>query len=174
MIKFLKRTGIIIALLIAAAFLSVKLPQIGLWFGIAFFILPVIAVFKPIPKLGLDSKGFSLALFLLVGLPTLTNSQSILKEQKTEYLTARKADNPNAYLAELKKTDQKLWLSELSQDVLLGHHVTCDSTTFLQSVFQMISIVIVNFVYDFFAQLLNHSAISFRKVCGPFFCTIGA
>ena len=115
MINFLKYVGIVFVLFIAAAFLSVKLPQIGLWVGLAFFILPVIAVFKPIPKIGLGSKGFNLALFLLVGLPTLTNSQSILKQQKTEYLAVLKADDPQAYLAELKKSNQQLWLSELSK-----------------------------------------------------------
>jgi len=78
------------------------------------------------PKLGLGSKGFSLALFLLVGLPTLTNSQSILKQQKTEYLAVLKADDPQAYLAELKKSDQKLWLSELSKIDLKAHKVELD------------------------------------------------
>ncbi len=113
MIAFFKATGIIVVLFIATAVIAAVSPQLGIWVGAALLLLPAIALFKPIPKLKLGHRGFSLAVLLLVGLPATIASVGIATDQRESRFAALKESDPTAYLAAIKDFDQKRWLAEL-------------------------------------------------------------
>jgi hypothetical protein len=113
MSTFLKGAGVIALLLLGSALLAAASPQIGLYVSIALLVLPLIALFKPIPSLRLGHRGFSLAVLLIVGLPGTIATVSIIGDKREEQFAALKATDTTAYLEALKTFDQKRWLEEL-------------------------------------------------------------
>ncbi len=113
MITFLKAVGIIILLFFGTAILSAASPQLGLYVAIAFLVVPAIAIIKPIPKLKLGHRGFSLAVILFVGLPATIATTGIVSDQREANFAALKETDPSAYLAALKDYDQSRWIAEL-------------------------------------------------------------
>lgn len=113
MVAFLKAVGIIFLLIIGTAVLSAASPKLGLYVAIAFLVIPAIALFKPIPKLKLGHRGFSLAVLLFVGIPATLATTGIVNDQREAEFSALKESDPQAYLAALKDYDQDRWLSEL-------------------------------------------------------------
>lgn len=115
MLAFLKGAGIVVLLLLGSAFLSAASPKLGLYVAIALLVLPGLALLKPMPKLKLGHRGFSLTVLLFVGLPvtiaTVGNVND--KDKREEQFAALKASDTTAYLAALKDHDQTRWLDEL-------------------------------------------------------------
>ena len=109
---FFKSVGIIFGLIIVGMIATAISLQAGMAVGAAFFIAPVIALFKPMPAVGLGHRGFSTAVLFFVGLP-ITLAVVGINEQSSK-LAALKQSNPAAYLAELKTIDQTKYLSELA------------------------------------------------------------
>lgn len=109
---FFKSLGIIVGLLFAVIVISAIMPAAGAIAGLGLLVIPLIAVFKPIPSIGLSRKGFCISLALLVGLPASLLSWVYVGDLSR--LSELKVSNPTAYLSEIKKTDKAKWLDELS------------------------------------------------------------
>lgn len=110
---FFKGVGIILGLLIAGMIVTALSLQAGMAVAAALVIAPIIALFKPIPSVGLNHRGFSAAVLFFVGLPMALGVMG-MNEQSSK-LAALKLSDPPAYLAELKTTDQTKYLSELAE-----------------------------------------------------------
>ncbi|MHC0054930.1 hypothetical protein [Actibacterium sp. D379-3] len=65
---FLKGLGIVVALIITGMILATVAPQVGVWVGLAFLVVPLVAVFKPLPQLYLGNRAFSASVAFFVGL----------------------------------------------------------------------------------------------------------
>lgn len=68
---FLKGLGIVFALMVAGLTVAVTAPQIGLWVGLTFLVVPVVALFKPLPQLHLGHRGFSISVAVIVATITI-------------------------------------------------------------------------------------------------------
>ncbi|WP_209833796.1 hypothetical protein [Ruegeria sp. HKCCE3926] len=110
---FLKGAGIVFALAIAGMILATVAPQVGVWVGLAFLVVPLVAIFKPLPQLHLGNRAFSASIAFFVGLVTALASLGLMSE--TQRLDDLRATDPIAYLAELEFRDQSKWLSELKE-----------------------------------------------------------
>lgn len=66
---FLVGLAIIVGFFIVSTIVLAISPQVGRILGLAFLIVPGIAVFRPIKSLRLSHRGFNLALALIVGVP---------------------------------------------------------------------------------------------------------
>lgn len=110
---FFKSVVIILGLLIVAAIATAVSPQVGMGVAVAFILAPVIALFKPIPKIGLGHRGFSAAVAFFVGLPAVLAALG-MNEQATRLAELKQSD-PAAYLAELKTRGQSKYLEELAE-----------------------------------------------------------
>lgn len=113
MVSFLKSLGIVLGLFIFTSLLAAISPTASFWVAVALILLPIIALIKPLPKLWLGHRGFSLAVLLVVGLPAAIATQGILTEQNDARLAELKASDPATYLVELQKVDEDRWLEEL-------------------------------------------------------------
>ena len=110
---FLKGLGIVIALTIAGMALTMLAPQIGVWVGLMFLVVPLFAVFKPLPQLYLGHRAFSASVALFVGFMTTIASYGFTSN--TSRLAELRASDPVAYLEALEERDQAKWLSELEE-----------------------------------------------------------
>lgn len=108
---FLKGFGIVVALTIAGMILATVAPKIGVWVGLVFLVIPLVAVFKPLPQLHLGHRAFSASVAFFVGFLTTAASYGLVSD--TQRLADLRATDPAAYLAELEDRDQTKWLSEL-------------------------------------------------------------
>lgn len=111
--SFLEGLGIIIALLIGWIILAANSPNIAQLAATAIVLTLIVSLFKPIPRLGLERRRFSVALLVLVGLPISLASLGI--SGQAARMIELKNNNPDAYLAELKDSDQERWLEELAE-----------------------------------------------------------
>ena len=107
-----KGLGVIVALTIAGMILATVAPQIGVWVGLAFLVVPLFAVIKPLPQLHLGHRAFSASVAFFVGLLTTATSYGTLDTQR---LADLRNTDPTAYLAELEGRNQVKWLSELEK-----------------------------------------------------------
>lgn len=109
---FFQGLGIIVALSIAWAIVMTISTQAGTLLGIALLIVPIIALIRPLPSIGLNRRRFSTALVIFVGIPAVLAAIGMNADSK-RLAELRDAD-PAAYLAELRTTDEGKWLSELA------------------------------------------------------------
>lgn len=110
---FLKGLGIVVALTIAGMILATVAPQVGVWIGLAFVVVPLVAVFKPLPQLHLGHRAFSASVAFFVGLMTTAASYGLMSDMQR--LADLRATDPSTYLAALEGRDQTKWLSELEE-----------------------------------------------------------
>ena len=110
---FFKSLGIVFLLLIGAIIIATISPKLGIVIGAALLLLPLAALFKPIPSLGLGHRGFSTAVAFFVGLP-MTLMVIGMNAEAARYAELKRSD-PVAYLAELKSVDGSKWLSEMAE-----------------------------------------------------------
>lgn len=111
---FFKGVGILILLTIVFSFLAAASKEAALLASLALIAFPAIALFRPIPKLHLGHRGFSLAVLLLVGLPAFLITSADLDNQREEEFAKLKETDTRAYLEALKDYSQDRWLTELS------------------------------------------------------------
>jgi len=89
----------------------------GVFFALSLLMLASLII--PIKKLGLNSRGIALGSFVLA----MVACGVFFKDENTLRLEALKAENPAAYLAEIKTDKPDLWLKEarsLSPDAYLS------------------------------------------------------
>jgi len=137
---FLKKIGIGIGLFICVAIVAAISPLAAVAMGLVLLIVPGIAVFKPIPALGLGHRAFSFYIAFFVGFLGAVTSLGVLSnemkaataaQEEAQAAQARaeaaqaeaakaqaemaalKEANPIAYLDALKKIDEDLWFKEL-------------------------------------------------------------
>lgn len=111
MLKFLKVTTAVIGLWIALPFSAVLHPVAGIAFAALILAACVIALFKPLPQIGLSGRAIIFTILFLVALPGLALTSVSLKDQ-TDW-AGLKASDPDAYLAKLEDHDYKKYLAEL-------------------------------------------------------------
>ena len=114
MMNFFKKTMIVFGLFIATSIIAAIAPEIGVWVGVALLTVPLFAIFKPLPSVGLNRRGFSLAIAVLVGFPATMLSVGLVSTLDTERLAELKKNDPVAYLSELRTSDEGEWLAELA------------------------------------------------------------
>lgn len=110
---FLKNSKIVLVLMIVTTVISFLVPQAQFWIGVIFLVIPIFAVFKPLPKLFLGNRIFSACVAFFVGWTHASASYNRMTE--TNRLAELRATNPIAYLDELKTRNQDKWLAELEQ-----------------------------------------------------------
>lgn len=110
---FFKGLGIVVALTIMGMILAAIAPQVGVWVGLVFLVVPLFALIKPLPQLHLGHRGFSLSVAFFVGLMTTAASYGLVSD--TQRLAEIRETDPVAYLAALESRDQDKWLSELRE-----------------------------------------------------------
>lgn len=110
---FFKGVAIIFGLLVVAVIATAVSPQTGMAVSAAFLLVPIVALFRPLPQIGLGHRGFSAAVAFFVGLPTALAVVGM--NEQTARLAELKQSDPAAYLAELKTTDQSKYLAELAE-----------------------------------------------------------
>ena len=110
---FLKGLGIVFALMVVGMIVAVTAPQIGLWVGLAFLVVPLVALFKPLPQLHLGHRGFSIAVAVFVGM--MTTLASVSSNADNQKMAELRATDPTAYLAALESRDKTKWLAELKE-----------------------------------------------------------
>lgn len=111
MFKFLKVAIAVIGLWIALPFFAVLHPLAGIALAALILAVCVIALFKPLPQMGLSSRAIIFTILFLVALPGLALTSVSLKDQ-TDW-AGLKASDPDAYLAKLEDHDYKKYLAEL-------------------------------------------------------------
>ena len=109
---FFQGLGITVALLIAWSIVMAISPQAGMIFGIALLVVPLVALVRPLPSLGLNRRRFSVVLVLCVGLPATLAAIGMNADGKR--MAELRNTDPTAYLAELRTKDEEKWLSELA------------------------------------------------------------
>lgn len=112
-IRFLKAFGQIIFLMISGMIVGAIFPTVGLIIGLPVLVVSFIAIFKPLPDLHLGHRGYNAAMMIFVGMLTSLISYGAHIQAK-ELAELREAD-PQAYLAQLEKSDQDKWLKELKE-----------------------------------------------------------
>ncbi len=110
---FLKGLGIVVALIIVGMILATIAPQVGIWMGLGFLVVPLVAVFRPLPQLYLGNRWFSASVALFVGLITTAASFGFISD--TQRLADLRETDPTAYLASIETRDPAKWLSELKE-----------------------------------------------------------
>lgn len=110
---FLKGLGIVFALMVVGMIVAVTAPQIGFWVGLAFLVVPLAALFKPLPQLHLGHRGFSIAVAVFVGM--MTTLASVGSNADNQKMAELRATDPTAYLAALETRDKTKWLAELKE-----------------------------------------------------------
>lgn len=108
---FFKGLGIVVALTVIGMILASIAPQVGIWVGLAFLVVPLFALIKPLPQFHLGHRGFSLSVAFFVGLMTTAASYGFVSD--TQRLAEMRETDPIAYLAALESRDQEKWFSEL-------------------------------------------------------------
>jgi flagellar biosynthesis GTPase FlhF len=103
---------IVIGLFVVAAIASGVDARAGLVVGLALLVVPGIAIFKPIPALGLTHRGFSFSIAFFVGLMVTLASLGGLSENAK--LKELRATDPEAYLAAISNNED-FWLKELKE-----------------------------------------------------------
>ncbi|WP_417264540.1 hypothetical protein [Celeribacter sp.] len=88
-------------------------PQIGVWVGLMFLVVPLVALFKPLPQLYLGHRGFSSSVAVFVGMMTTLASVGLNADNKK--MAELRATDPTAYLAALEARDKTKWLAELAE-----------------------------------------------------------
>ena len=83
-------------------------------FLVATILVPFLSLFKLMPKLGLTSRGFAVAVIFFIGLPTIHVYQTAAAERDTKELAELKISDPVAYMVELKSKDEDKYLEELA------------------------------------------------------------
>lgn len=111
--SFFKGVGIILGLLIIGIIAFSASQDIGAAFAAATLIIPLVALFSPIPKIGLGHRGFIAAVAFFVGLPMAL--AALGASGQSSRLAALKQSDPAAYLAELKISDQTEYLAALAE-----------------------------------------------------------
>lgn len=95
----------------------------GIFFALSLLLL--ISIIIPIKKLGINSRGIAIGSFLL----GMIACGIFFKDEDTLRLEALKAENPTAYLSEIKTDKPDLWLKEarvLDPDAYLDSLETSD------------------------------------------------
>lgn len=92
--------------------LAAAAPMLGLWVGLIFLLVPLFAIFKPLPSLHLGNRGFSFSVSSFVGLTTTLASIGAESERVAAEL---RETNPTAYLEALESRDKDKWLAELEE-----------------------------------------------------------
>lgn len=110
---FLKGVGIVVALTIVGMILATVAPQVGVWVGLTFLVVPLVALIRPLPQLHLGHRAFSASVAFFVGLMTTAASYGLMSD--TQRLADLRATDPAAYLTALEGRDQAKWLSELEE-----------------------------------------------------------
>jgi len=110
---FFKGVGFVVGLFFVGAVSLAASPDVGTAIAAALLVIPLVALLKPLPLLGLRHRGFSAAVAFLVGLPLLLAAVGMNAQR--EKLLALKESDPAAYLAEIRATDQTKWLAELAE-----------------------------------------------------------
>ena len=62
----MKGLGNVFALMVVGVVVAVTAPQIGLWVGLAFLVVPLVALFRLLPQLHLGHRGFGIAVAAIV------------------------------------------------------------------------------------------------------------
>ncbi|HDZ53555.1 hypothetical protein LCGC14_0045100 [marine sediment metagenome] len=114
-LKFIKSVLIILGLVFGSVIVSVISPHLGFYLGLALLIVPLIALIKPLPQIGLGHRGFSFSVAFFVGIMATMIGYSTMQSVDLEAMSALKAADPEAYLAELEKKDRDIWLTELEE-----------------------------------------------------------
>lgn len=109
---FFQGLSIIVGLIVGWVVVAAISPHGGLITGVALLVVPLVALVRPIPSLGLHRRRFSVALVLCAGLPATLASLGMGADEAR--LAELRASDPAAYLAELRKKDEGQWLSELA------------------------------------------------------------
>jgi hypothetical protein len=109
--KFLKVTIAVVGLWISLPFFAVLQPLAGIALAALILAVCVIALFKPLPQIGLSSRTIIFTILFLVALPGLALTSVSLKDQ-TDW-AGLKASDPDAYLTKLEDHDYKKYLAEL-------------------------------------------------------------
>lgn len=109
---FFQGLGIIVALILTWAIAMAISPQAGTIMGAALLIVPIIALVRPLPSVGLHRRRFSVAVALFVGIPaTLTAIGTSANDRR---LAELRISDSAAYLAEIRTSSESEWLSELA------------------------------------------------------------
>ena len=114
-LSFIKSVLIILGLMFGSLIISVISPHLGLYLGLALLIVPLFALIKPLPQIGLGHRGFSFSVAFFVGIMATMVGYSTLYSVDLEAMSALKAENPKAYLAKLEEKDRDIWLTELEE-----------------------------------------------------------
>jgi len=114
-LNFIKSVLIIFGLMFGSVMVSVISPHLGFYLGLALLILPLIALIKPLPQIGLGHRGFSFSVAFFVGIMATMVGYSTMQSVDLEAMSALKAADPEAYLEELKEKDRDIWLTELEE-----------------------------------------------------------
>lgn len=115
MMNFFKKTMVVFGLIIATSIIAAIAPNIGVWVGVILLAVPLFAIFKPLPRVGLNHRGFSFLVAVLVGFPATMLSVGLLSSLDTVRLAELKENDPVAYLSELRVSDDGEWLAELAE-----------------------------------------------------------
>ncbi len=117
--SFFKRFGIIVGLLLSGSIAAAISSPLGMIVAAALLLVPLAALFRPIPSLGMTHRGFCIAVAFFAGLPSLLAVIGI--NAQAEQLAALRQSDPAAYLATVKATDPSSYLSALAEIDPEGH-----------------------------------------------------
>lgn len=109
---FFQGFGIIVALIIAWGIIMAISPQGGMIAGAALLIVPIIALFRTLPSIGLQRRRFSATVAFFVGIPVALASIGMSADDTR--LAELRTSDPAAYLAELRTQNESEWLAELA------------------------------------------------------------
>ncbi len=108
---FVIRAAILICLLFAGLVFAGLAPAYGRYIGLALTLIALVALYRPLPQLHLQSRAFSAALALLVGAPVTLASFAVIAEENR--LAELRMSDTAAYLSELERRKSPKWMDEL-------------------------------------------------------------
>ncbi len=112
--KFFKSVLIIFGLMVFAVIVSVISMKAGFYLGMVLLFVPIFALFKPLPRIGLGHRAFSLSVAFFIGFFTTVINLGNTQAADTAAMATLKVEDPDAYLAKLEAIDTDQWLTELA------------------------------------------------------------
>ncbi|MDD9709715.1 hypothetical protein PVW53_14020 [Seohaeicola sp. SP36] len=110
---FLKGLCIVVALTVGGMVFATTFPEVGLLIGPLFLLVPLIAIFKPLPQIYLGNRAFSASVAFFVGLVSTTLSYGAMLD--AQGIAELRAADPTAYLTQLEVRDRAKWILELEE-----------------------------------------------------------
>lgn len=112
--RFMQRVGVLAALTLATLILLLAASKAALALTLSVLAASILALFTPLPRLGLGSRVFSAVLLIMIGVPGSLLAWALVQGEQAQAFALLRTADPDAYLTQLHERDPDRWFEELA------------------------------------------------------------